>query len=186
MAEPQHGTCDIPRLKPTFEEFAGRALQEQAGRWLFLRFQDAGLTEAEAEELVNAALGDLAQRYHEVISPKAYFFTMLRRRTWTYLAEERREKRAGATFQERTAHERYVAQVVNAVLKILEPHLSRRERDFLELRFLSPEPLTLLELANRWSYSYAYMRQYSSAVFHKIRRILEARRQEMDTTLGEI
>ncbi len=179
MAESQHSTGDIPCPKPTFEEFAS-SIRQQAGSWLFFRFQDAGLTEPEAEELVNAALGDLAQRYDNVISPKAYLFTMLRRRTPTYLAKVYRAKSAEETFGGRTAHGRYIAQVVNDLLKILEPRLSRREQDFLDLRYLSPEPLTLRELAQRWSYSYDSMRQYATGVFRKIHRILEAHRQEID------
>jgi RNA polymerase sigma factor (sigma-70 family) len=172
MAEPHHSNCDSPRPKPLFEEFFSRTLREQACLWLCHKFRDSGLAAAEAEDLVAEALADLAPHYDAVDYPKTYLYRRLRWRAIDYLKQRSREKSAAAIFLTRTEQERYVAQIIKALLETLTSHLTKRELAFLELRYLSSEPLKLRDLAERWSYTYDSMRQYASAVLRKVGQIL--------------
>jgi len=172
-------------LKLPFEEFYV-AHEARARGWLVKKFQGQGLTPAEAQEVVSEAAWEVAARYEKIENPKAYFYRALANTTYRYLTLKAREREAVDQFLQEAAADRsprelirtqQTAEKMNALFRRAKEALTKREQEFLRLVYLPSEPgrpgLTLRELADKWSYSYDYMRQYAVNVRNKLRQTSE-------------
>lgn len=173
---------DPPNLKTPFDQFYERS-RNQLRVWLFNKFQHRGLSEAEAEEIVNQVCAEIAKQYNHIYNLELYCFRILIRHADAYLKQKSKEKDAASEFLRRIAQERWLAKRIDEILKVAENHLDKREYTLFELVYVERR-YTHKELAELWGYSHGYMRQYASKVMEKVRNVFEE--QGGDELLAEV
>ena len=166
---------DLPKEPSLMDEEYCRRLRPELCKTLLGIYRNAEDAEDAVHEALTDAYGDW-QRLQAVSNKDGYVYTMARNKANKARRHKPRKEEAERIFEHRRAHdvgfEPYEGWRREEIISIAEKALSKREMDFFWLVHLERR-YTLKQLAERWNYSYGYMRQYASRVYSKLREALQ-------------